>query len=163
MLHNFELKNYRHVNGIENEFRRLGIKSYCYGFLTANEVIKYGKGNDNEWQADYWGNRVVRQADAFLGWEMGERYSGCNSKNTFRDQLSNTGLLVDKNFVTLTVFDYTEECANLTHEQADEKLLVIEGKLVNSYIDQHGVRPKCNFAKVKGEHATNIFKDLFDF
>lgn len=67
MIHNFQLRNYRHVDGIENEFRRLQIKSYCYGFLTSNEVIKYGKGNDKEWKGGYWGNRAVRQSDSFLG------------------------------------------------------------------------------------------------
>lgn len=161
MIHNFELKNYRHVDGIENEFRRLGIKSYCYGFLTANEVIKYGKGNDKEWRAGYWGNRVVRQSDAFLGWEMGERYLGCNSKTTFRNQLSEKGLLIDKNLVSLIVLDYTDECINLSDDEADERLLIVEGKLVNAYIEKTGKRPKCNFAKVKGEIAINNFNNWF--
>lgn len=163
MMYKFDFANYRHVDGIENEFRKLAIKSYCYAFCTSNEVIKYGKGHDNEWKSGYWGNRAVRQADAFPGWEMGERYTTCNSKTKFRKQLIDNNLLIDKNLITLLVFDYTAQCSHLSYNETDETLLIIEGNLVNAYIEQYGTRPKCNVAKVKGEHAVNTFKDLFEF
>lgn len=162
MHYDFHFANFTTVHDLEAEFRKLAIKSYCYEFYTAIEVIKYGKGNDFEWQNGYWGNRVVRQADAFQGWFI-ERYSGCNSKTKFRNQLIEKERYLHKDTISLRVFDYTQDCAGLTYEQADEKLLIIEGKLVSSYIEQHGIRPVCNVAKTKGEIAANNFKDLFDF
>lgn len=161
MYYKFKLSNYNNVWGLEAEFRKLKIKSYCYGFFTVTGCIKYGKANDLEWESDYWGNRVVRQADAFLGWAC-ERYSGCNSKSTFRNQLVQTECQTNKNFVTVVVFDYTEQLKHLTYDQASDALLDIEGQLVNSYINQYGERPPCNFAKTRGEYALNKFSALFD-
>lgn len=162
MIYDFHFVNYKTVFDLEAEFRRLAIKSYCYEFYTAIEVIKYGKGNDLEWQNGYWGNRAVRQADAFHGWFI-ERYTGCNSKLKFKQQLIQKERWVHKDTVSLKVFDYTQECASLSHELADEKLLVVEGNLVNAYKEQHGTKPVLNIAKTKGEVAGNNFKQLFDF
>lgn len=70
--------------------------------------------------------------------------------------------MLDKNLITLTVIDYTEDLKGLPDEIADEKLLILEGKLVNAYIENTGTLPKCNIAKVKGQIANNKFKSFYD-
>jgi len=160
MIYKFHFKDMLSVWDLEDEFRKLGIKSYCYAFYTLTEVLKYGKGNDNEWQKDYWGNRAVRQADAFPGW-LSYRYTGCNSKTKFLAQLKEKKVYFPKDLVSIMVFDYTQECSVLTEDEADEKLLTIEGKLVNDYTEKYGVKPVCNVAKTKGEFALNNFNRWF--
>lgn len=160
MIYKFHFKDFLSVWDLEEEFRKLGIKSYCYAFYTLTEIIKYGKGNDKEWQNGYWGNRAVRQADAFSGW-LTYRYTGCNSKTTFLEQLQDKKVHYHKDLVSIMVFDYTQECAALTDDEADDKLLTVEGKLVNDHIEKYGIKPVCNVARTKGEFATNNFNEWF--
>ena len=163
MIYDFHFSRFKHVNGLENQFKKHGIKSYCYAFYNADEIIKYGKANDNEWKNGYWGNRAVRQADAFEGWEMGHRYTTCNSKAQFLKKLIENNRLADKNTIGLIVYDYTEACSSLTRDEADDRLELVEGKLVNTHIDQYERKPILNIARTKGEVAVNTFKNIFDF
>lgn len=160
MIYNFDFKNYLTVWDLEEEFRILKIKNYCYGFYTDQEVIKYGKGNDFEWESNYWGNRAVRQADAFPGWLV-ERYTRCNSKKKFKKQMQEKGLSYTKSDVSLIVYDYTEECSLLPNDEVDNRLLLVEGRLVNDYVEKYGRKPVCNVAKTKGEYAINNFNKHF--
>lgn len=162
MIYNFHFINYNSVYDLEAEFKKLQIKSYCYGFYTAENVIKYGKANDLEWKQNIWGNRIIRQADAFNGW-LFERYTGCSSKNKFKEQLIDHKCYFHKDYVSVTVFDYTNKFANLSKKETDEKLLIIEGNLVNDHIDKYDCKPICNIAKTKGEVAINRFNACLSF
>lgn len=159
----FALKNYRHVNGVEEEFRKLQIKSYVYKICTPEDTIKIGVGNDFEWQSNYWGNRLVRQIDGLYGWQLGERYTGCENKKIFRSIIDSHFPTTNKNDVTCFVFDYTREYADWNERQTKKLLEDKEGAMVNAYLEQHGRKPFGNPGKVRGEVQPNNFLELFHF
>jgi len=162
-MYKFHLKNYRHVDEIQKEFRRLGIKHYIYEACTLWDTLKYGLGADNEWKQGYWGNRLVRQIDGLYGWQGGERYSGCSNKQKFRQIVDQYFPDINKNDVTVFVHDYTAECSTLNEQDRRKFLECKEGDMLNSYIEQHNRKPYGNPGKVRGEHRPNNFRTLFSF
>lgn len=161
MIYTFDFKNFSSVSDIEDEFRKIGAKHYCYRFSETQEVIKFGKGNDKEWKKGYWGNRVVRQSDALVGWDS-TRFHACTSVNVFKNQLNTHFPNITKDDVNLTIYDFTCLLMGKNDAEIDQQLLDIEGRLVNSHIQQFGYRPKCNIAKVRKQWAVNNFSVLFD-
>ena len=170
MIYEMHLKNYDNVWQVENEFRRLKIKSYCYQIQTFHnltkflDTIKFGLGNDTEWMNDYWGNRLVRQIDGLYGWQQ-ERYSGCSNKQKLRALVDEHFPNAQKDDSVIRIFDFTPEMfPKWEFDQPRRKLRLeeIEGTLVNDFQDQYGRTPVGNIGKVRSQHAVNQFAELFD-
>lgn len=149
------LKNPRDICSI---LEKKKVKYFTYTFQTNDDVIKHGKGADNEWMYGTWGNRIYRQIGGLNGWPT---QLNDTSAKKMRQQMKKHFPNVTRMDVTVTVYDYTEDLEGEDDKEIDRVLLNEEDAMVKKHVITYGVPPKLNIQKTKPRHKP-CFNKLFE-
>lgn len=150
---------------ISKIFKEYKIRKYCYRVMFKDIVIKYGMSADNSRNC---GERIYRQIGHSASWgsKRLNGSSGADWRIVEEDFEQAYGIKIDKNFVTVRVWDFTKFPFQ-TYNPWDE-VHAIEAQLIEEYTALIGKKPIGNIndeANVirKAAVTKDTMNNLFEF
>jgi hypothetical protein len=138
--HILDLGQMTQASEIKQYMKQQGIKYYCYAFIYASDVMKYGMSADNDWQRGSYGERVYRQSFHIPGWaKIASPNSAGNDMLDVIQKFPN----IDRKDVCIKIWDMTNY-AFASSICPKKEVGDLERQLMDEHEKQHKCLPKGN-------------------
>lgn len=161
-IFSFGLSNYKRARDVCDIFKQNDTHAYSYMICTSTgETIKHGLSNDNEYRYGTWGNRVYKQILGAPGWSQ-RHYNGDTSAIEFAELMQEYYSHLDKNDLTVTVWDYgSPEFLAFSKKTQTLVLESLEAEFLKIYHKKHGKLPVGNVQALRNRSHMKTYLEHF--